>query len=129
MDTEMTTDILIRSCTHLTEAKSHGPTHILIHEAFQAGKFWDEIKGILRLKLCNPSVHTYTSHFMEIQQKNNDTLAFYVHHSKTVAKQYTLNNDTVVIHIFVKGHQDAHTTTATYYHHVYQPCMLGMTEQ
>ena len=46
---------------------------------------------------------------MEIQQKDNETLAAYIHHFKTVAKQCAFNNDTVAIHIFVKGLWDAHT--------------------
>ena len=52
---------------------------------------------------------------MEIQQKDNETLAAYIHHFKTAAKWYTSGNDTVAISIFVKGLQDAHTTTAKIY--------------
>ena len=66
MDIETATDDLTESHTHLAEAKSHGLTHTLIFKAVQAGKCWDEIKGILRLKFCNANIHTYTSHFMEI---------------------------------------------------------------
>ena len=29
---------------------------------------WDEIKDLLRLKLHNAHIHTYTSNFMDIQQ-------------------------------------------------------------
>ena len=47
MDIETATDILTESHMHLAEAKSHGLTHMLIHEATQTGKWWDEIKGIL----------------------------------------------------------------------------------
>ena len=79
MDIETTAEILIKNCTCLAEAKSHGLTHMLIHEATQTGKCWDEIKGILRLKICNTKIHTYTSCFMEIQQKDNKTLAAYIH--------------------------------------------------
>ena len=39
---------------------------------------------------------------MEIQQKDNETLAAYIHHFKTAAKQCACDNDTAVIHIFVK---------------------------
>ena len=53
MDIETTADILTESYTCLAEAKSHGLTPTLIHKAIQAGKGWDEIKGILRLKLYN----------------------------------------------------------------------------
>ena len=86
MDVQTITDILTESCTCLAKAKSHGLTHTLIHEATQTGTSWDEIKGILRLKLCNANFHTYTSCFMEIQPKDNENLADYIHHFKTAAK-------------------------------------------
>ena len=82
MDIETIADILTESCTHLAEAKSHGLTHTLICEARQIGKCWDKIKGILRLNCCNANIHTYTPRFMEIQQKDNETLAAYIHHFK-----------------------------------------------
>ena len=87
----------------MAEAKSGSLTCTLICEATQTGKCWDDIKGILRLKLCNANIHTYTSHFMEIQQKDNKTLAAYIHHFKTAAKQCTFDNGPASIHIFVKG--------------------------
>ena len=61
MDIETAADILTESCTCLAEAKSCSLTHMLICEATQTGKHWDEIKGILRLKLCNVNILTYTS--------------------------------------------------------------------
>ena len=70
---------------------------------------------ILRLKLCNANIHTCTSHFMEIQQKDNETLAMYIHHFKTAAKQCAFDNDTVAIHIFVKWLWDAPTIAAKIY--------------
>ena len=70
---------------------------------------------ILQLKLCKANIYTYTSCFMEIQQKDNETLAAYVHCLKTAAKECSFDNDTVVIHIFVKVLQDADTTTAKIY--------------
>ena len=85
MDIEAATDVLTESCTHLTEAKSHFLIHTLICEALQAGKCWDENKGILRLKLCNANIHTYTSCFMEIQQKDTDSLTTYVNGFKSAA--------------------------------------------
>ena len=107
MDIETTTDILTESHTHLAEAKSSGITHTLIHEATKTGKCWDEIKGILRLKLCHANIHTYTSRFMEIHQNDKETLSAYIHHFKTEAKQCAFDNDTVAICIFVKGLTDA----------------------
>ena len=52
---------------------------------------------------------------MEIQQKDNETLAGYIHHFKTTAKQCTFGSDTVTSHIFVKGLWDVHITTAKIY--------------
>ena len=40
---------------------------------------------------------------MEIQQKGNETLATYVHHSKTEAKRCDFSSDTAIICIFIKG--------------------------
>ena len=67
MNKENAADILTESCTCLAEAKPHGLTHTLICEATQTGKCWDEMKGILRLKIYNVNIHTYTSSFMDIQ--------------------------------------------------------------
>ena len=103
MDIETATDILTESHTYLAEVKSCGLTLMLICKATQTGKCWDEIKGILRLKLYNTNIHTYTSCFMKIQQKDNETLAAYIHHFKTAAKQCAFDNDSVAIHIFDKG--------------------------
>ena len=109
MDIETAANILTESHTCLAEAKSCGLTCTAIGEALQAGKCEDEIKGILRLKLCNANIHTYMSCFMEMQQKDNETLAAYVQCFTTTARQYTFDSDTVAICIFVKGLQDVHT--------------------
>ena len=53
MDKENATDIFTENHTCKAEAKLCGLTHTLIHDATQTGKCWDEIKGILWLKLCN----------------------------------------------------------------------------
>ena len=89
-DIETAADILTESCTHLAEAKSHGLTCTLICKATQTKKCWDEIKAILRLKLCNANIHTYTSRFMDIQQKDNETLATYIHNFKTAESNVLL---------------------------------------
>ena len=52
---------------------------------------------------------------MEIQEKNNETLAAYVYHFKTAAMWCAFDNDTVAINIFVKGLLDTHTTAAKIY--------------
>ena len=44
-------------------------TCTLLQEVTQTEKCWDEMKGILKLELCNANIDTYTSQFMEIQQK------------------------------------------------------------
>ena len=49
---------------------------------------------------------------MEIQQRDNETLAAYMHHFKTKAKMCDFNSDTAAIHIFVKGLWDAHNIVA-----------------
>ena len=52
---------------------------------------------------------------MEIQQKDNETLAAYIHHFTTVAKQCAFDNDTAAIHIFVKAIRDAPTIASKIY--------------
>ena len=52
--------------------------------------------------------------FYEIQQKDNETLAAYIHNFKTAAKQCAFDNDTVAICTFVKGLWDAPTISAKY---------------
>ena len=112
---EMATDILKESWTHLTKAKSHGLTCTLICEALQTEKCWDNIKGILHLNLSNANIHTYTSCFMEIQQRDNETLAAYVHWFKREAKMCSFNSPTATICIFITGLWDAHNITAKIY--------------
>ena len=114
-DIEMATDILKESWAYLAEAQSSILTHTLIHEALQAGKCLDDIRDILHLKLCNANIHNYMSHFMEIQQKNNETLAAYIHWFKTEAKRSDFNSDTTAICIFVRSLWNAHSITAKNY--------------
>ena len=52
---------------------------------------------------------------MEIQQKDNETLAAYIHCFKAAAKWCTFDNDTVTICIFVKGLRDVPTIAAKIY--------------
>ena len=101
MDIETTADILTDSHPHLAEAKSCALTHMLIFEATQTRKCWDEIKGILRLKLCNANIYTYTSHFMEIQQKDNELLLSLFTTSKQQLSNVLLTMTAICI--FVKG--------------------------
>ena len=55
---------------------------------------------------------TYTSYFMEIQQKDSETPAAYIHYFKTAGKQCTFDNGTAAICIFVKELWDTSTITA-----------------
>ena len=47
-------------------------------EAINSEKTSDEIKDLLKLKLCNVNIETYTSCFMDIQQQEKESLAAYV---------------------------------------------------
>ena len=78
-DIEMAADILKESQAHLAKAKSCSLTHTLSCEVLHAEYCWDDIKDVLHLKLCSVNLHTYTLHFMEIQQRDNQTLVAYVH--------------------------------------------------
>ena len=66
LNIEMAADLTSESRTKLAKAKSLGLTCTLVTEVISSNKSWDEIKDLLRLKLCNADVHTYTSQFMEI---------------------------------------------------------------
>ena len=63
------------SRTKLAQAKSKGLICTLISEALSSNKTWDEIKNSLCLKICNSDIHTSVSHFMEMQQKEKESLA------------------------------------------------------
>ena len=75
MDIETAADLTNESQAKLSKAKSRGLTCTLVTEAINSDKFWEEIKDLLQLKLCNANIHTYTSHFMDIQQKEKESLA------------------------------------------------------
>ena len=79
MDIETVADLTNDSQPKFSKAKPRGLTSTLVTEAISCGKFWEEIKDFLRLKLCNANIHTYTSHFMDIQWWENESLAAYVH--------------------------------------------------
>ena len=52
---------------------------------------------------------------MEIQQKENETLAAYIHNFKMEATRYDFNNYTAAIYIFVQGLRDAHNVAEKVY--------------
>ena len=82
----MAADLTNESHAKPAKAKSRGLTYTLVMEAINLEKSWDDIKDLLRLRLCNANIHTYTSHLMGIQQQENESLAAYIHRFKTEAK-------------------------------------------
>ena len=99
----------------LAQAKSKGLTHTLITEAITSGKSWEDIKDLLQLKICNSNIHTSIWHFMEIQQKEKESLAAYIHHFKREAMRCNFTNNAATIRIFVKGLKDTHTLATRIY--------------
>ena len=95
-------------------------------EAINSEKTWDEIKDLLRLKLCNASIHTYTLGFMDIQQWENESLAAYAHQFRTEAKHCNFMNNAATIRIFIKGH--AHSLAARIYKKDPHTLMDAITE-
>ena len=70
------------SRTKLAQAKSRGLVRMLISEALTLQKTWEEVKDSHCLKICNSDIHMSISHFMDIQQKEKESLAAYVHQFK-----------------------------------------------
>ena len=102
-------DLTGKSRTKLAQAKSKGLIRTLISEALTSIKTWDEIKDPLHLKNCNSDIHTSVNHFMEIQQKEKESLAAYIHCFKREASRCKFNNDATTIRIFIKGFGNVHT--------------------
>ena len=59
----------------IAKGKARGLARDLIRE--HESQPWHHIKEQLRNRLNNASIHTYTSRFMEIQQKDSETLTAY----------------------------------------------------
>ena len=108
-DLETAEDLTNESRAKLAKAKSRGLTHTLVTDPINAERIWDEIKDLLRLKLCNAKIHTYTLHFIVIQKHEKKSLAAYVHLFKTEAKQCNCTNDAATIRIVVKGLRNLQT--------------------
>ena len=115
MDIETVADLMSESRTKLSQAKSRGLPHTLITEAITLGKSWDDIKDLLCLKICNSNIHTSISNFMEIQQKEKEYLAVYIHCFKREAKRCNFMNNATTIRIFVKGLKNTHSLSACIY--------------
>ena len=52
---------------------------------------------------------------MEIQQKDKESLAAYIHRFKREAKRCNFTNNAATIQIFIKGLKNAHTLAARVY--------------
>ena len=116
VDIKTPANLTDESRTKLAQAKSKGLTHTLITEALTLGKCWEEIKDLLHLKIYNSDIHTLVSCFMDIQQKDKESLAAYMHRFKREAKRHNFTNSAATIGIFVKGLKKAHSLAA----HVYE---------
>ena len=114
-DIETASELMGESRTKLAQAKSRGLVRTLISEALTLHKTWEEIKDSLHLKICNSDIHTSISHFMDIQQKEKESLAAYIHHFKWEASRCKFDNDAATIRIFIKGLKNAHTLATKVY--------------
>ena len=115
IDIETASELTGESRTKLAQAKSRGLVRTLISEALTLNKTWEDIKDSLHLKICNSDIHMSISHFMEIQQKEKESLAAYIHCFKREASRGKFNNDTTTIRIFIKGLKNAHTLATRVY--------------
>ena len=85
----------------VAKGKARGLARDLIKE--HESQPWHHIKEQLRNRLNNASIHTYTSRFMEIQQKDSETLTAYIHRFKKEAKHCDFDSHPAKIRIFLKG--------------------------
>ena len=114
-DIETISDLTGKSRTKLAQAKSKGLIRTLISEALTLNKTWDEIKDSLCLKICNLDIHTSVSHFVEIQQKEKESLAVYIHCFKREASRCKIDNNAATMRIFIKGLTNVHTLATRVY--------------
>ena len=114
-DIEAASELTGESRTTLAQAKSRGLVRTFISEALTLNNTWEDIKDSLFLKICNSDIHTSISHFMEIQQKEKESLAAYIHHFKREASRCKFNNDATTIRIFIKGLKNANTLATGVY--------------
>ena len=114
-DIETASELMGESRTKLAQAKSRGLVRTLISEALTLHKTWEEIKDPLCLKTCNSDIHTSISHFMDIQQKEQENLAAYFHCFKWEASRCKFDNDAATIRIFIKGLKNVHTLATKVY--------------
>ena len=101
---------------------------MLVTEAINYEQTWDEIKDVLRLKLCNANIHTYTLCILDIQEWQKESLAAYVHQIKMEAKCCNFTKDTATTRIFVKGLRNADSLAARIYEKDPQTLKDAITE-
>ena len=114
-DIETASELMGESRTKLAQAQSRGLVRTLISEVLTLNQTWEDIKDSLHLKICNSDIHTSISSFMEIQQKEKESLAAYIHLFKREASRCKFNNDAATIRIFIKGLKNAHTLALRVY--------------
>ena len=114
-DIETASELTGESRTKLAQAKSRGLVRTLISEALTSNKTWEDIRDSLHLKICNSDIHMPISHFMQIQQKEKESLAAYIHHFKREASRCKFDNDATAIRIFIKGLKNAHNLATRIY--------------
>ena len=114
-DIETTSELTGKSRTKLAQAKWKGLVRMLISEALTLNKTWEDIKDSLNLKICNSDIHTSINHFMEIQQKEKESLAAYIHCFRREASRCKFDNDATTIRIFIKGLNNVHTLVTRVY--------------
>ena len=85
----------------VAKGKARGLARDLIKE--HEDKPWPHSKEQLRNRLNNASIHTYTLRFMEIQQKDSETLTVYIHRFKKEAKHCDFDSHPARTRIFLKG--------------------------
>ena len=100
-DVENAAAIIEENEAVVAKGKVRGLARDLIRE--HKSQPWHHIKEQLCNCLNNASIHTYTSRFMEIQQKDFETLTAYIHRFKKEAKHCDFNSHPAKIRIFLKG--------------------------
>ena len=101
---------------------------MLISEALTLNKTLEDIKDSLHLQICNSDIHMSISCFMEIQQKEKESLAAYIHCFKREASRCKFNNDATTIRIFINGLKNAHTLATRVYEKGPQSLVDGIKE-
>ena len=112
-DIETTSDLMGKSRTKLAQKISKRLIRTLISEALTSNKTWEDIKDSFHLNICN--IQMSISPFMEIQQKEKESLAAYIHCFKREASRCKFDNNAATIRIFIKGLKNVHTLATGVY--------------